>query len=141
MHASRRCFSSVIRMTIAILALASLAATEGQRPSLPSTPSAKFSADNAKAMDRMMAAMTVRSSGNVDRDFVSTMVPHHRGAIEMALAELRFGTDETLRRMAQEIIVEQQQEIAAMQLVAEKLPGALPVGPDPSDICTSSSAL
>jgi hypothetical protein len=33
------------------------------------------------------------------------MVPHHQGAIEMALAELRYGRNEPLRRMAQEIIV------------------------------------
>ncbi len=34
----------------------------------------------------------------------------------MALAELRHGSNEQLRRIAQEIIVEQQQEIAAMRL-------------------------
>jgi uncharacterized protein (DUF305 family) len=31
---------------------------------------------------------------------------HHQGAIEMTLAELRYGTNEQLRRIAQEIIVE-----------------------------------
>ncbi len=44
------------------------------------------------------------------------MIPHHQGAIDMALAELRYGKNEQLRRLAQEIIVEQQQEIAAMRL-------------------------
>jgi hypothetical protein len=44
------------------------------------------------------------------------MVPHHQGAIEMAQAELRYGRNEPLRRMAQEIIVTQLQEIAAMRL-------------------------
>jgi hypothetical protein len=43
------------------------------------------------------------------------MVPHHRGAIEMAQAELRYGRNEPLRRMAQEIIVTQLQEITAMR--------------------------
>jgi Domain of unknown function (DUF305) len=37
----------------------------------------------------------------------------------MAQAFLRYGRNEQLRRIAQEIIVEQQQEIAAMQLVLE----------------------
>jgi len=51
------------------------------------------------------------------------MVPHHRGAIEMAQAELRYGRNEPLRRMAQEIIVTQLQEITAMQLaVGQALP-------------------
>jgi uncharacterized protein (DUF305 family) len=44
------------------------------------------------------------------------MVPHHQGAIEMAQAELRYGHNEQLRRMAQEIIVTQRQEINAMRL-------------------------
>ena len=44
------------------------------------------------------------------------MIPHHQGAIDMARAELRYGHNEQLRRIAQEIIVDQQQEIAAMRL-------------------------
>ena len=80
---------------------------------------APFLQDNAAAMARMMAAMAVRPSGDVDRDFVATMVPHHQGAIEMAQAELRYGHNEQLRRMAQEIIVDQTQEIAVMRLAIE----------------------
>jgi uncharacterized protein (DUF305 family) len=75
-----------------------------------------FLTENAAAMSKMMAAMAVKPSGDVDKDFVATMVPHHQGAIEMARAELRHGRNEQLRRIAQEIIVEQTQEIAAMQL-------------------------
>jgi len=67
----------------------------------------------------MMAAMAVKPTGDVDRDFVATMVPHHQGAIEMAQAQLRYGKNEQLRRIAQEIIVEQTQEIAAMRLAIE----------------------
>jgi len=44
------------------------------------------------------------------------MVPHHQGAIEMAQAELRYGHNDPLRRMAQEIIITQLQEITAMRL-------------------------
>ena len=80
---------------------------------------APFLRDNAAAMARMMAAMAVRPSGDVDRDFVATMVPHHQGAIEMAQAELRYGHNEQLRRIAQEIIVDQTQEIAVMRLAIE----------------------
>jgi uncharacterized protein (DUF305 family) len=50
------------------------------------------------------------------------MVPHHQGAIDMAVAELRYGTDPRLKRIAQGIIVEQQQEIAAMRLALSGLP-------------------
>ena len=55
------------------------------------------------------------------------MVPHHRGAIDMAMAVLRYGRNEQLKRLAQEIIVTQQQEIAAMELaIGNPLPPSTP---------------
>lgn len=81
-----------------------------------------YHATVSAAMERMMAGMAGPSSGNVDRDFATMMIPHHQGAIDMAVAELRFGRDDRLRRMAQEIIVEQQDEIMAMRLAAAALP-------------------
>ena len=77
---------------------------------------APYLAENVSAMTKMMIDMGIRPSGDVDTDFVAMMVPHHHGAIEMAQAELRYGHDEPLRRMAQEIIVTQLQEITAMRL-------------------------
>jgi hypothetical protein len=78
--------------------------------------SGPFLVESRAAMDEMMAGMERKSSGDVDRDFAALMIPHHQGAIDMARAELRYGHDEQLRRIAQEIVVEQQQEIAAMRL-------------------------
>jgi Uncharacterized protein conserved in bacteria len=66
-------------------------------------------------MTRMMTAMHIKPSHNVDKDFVALMVPHHQGAIDMAKAELCYGHNEPLRGLAQGIIVSQQQEIVAMQ--------------------------
>jgi uncharacterized protein (DUF305 family) len=86
-----------------------------------------FLADNVTAMSKMMVDMGIRPSGDVDSDFVSMMTPHHQGAIEMAQAELRYGHNEQLKRMAQEIIVTQQQEIAAMRLaLGQPLPPSAP---------------
>ena len=88
---------------------------------------APFLAENEAAMTRMMDGMAVKPTGDVDRDFVAMMVPHHQGAIDMAVAVLRHGHNEQLRRLAQEIIVTQQQEIAAMRLaVGEPLPPSTP---------------
>ena len=84
--------------------------------SLAGSDEALFLAENDAAMARMMAAMHVEPSGDVDADFVAAMVPHHQGAIDMAQALLRYGKNERLRRIAQEIIVTQQDEIAAMRL-------------------------
>jgi hypothetical protein len=81
-----------------------------------SAAEAPYLAENVAAMTKMMIDMGIRPSGDVDTDFVAMMVPHHQGAIEMAQAELRHGHNEPLRRMAQEIIVTQLQEITAMRL-------------------------
>jgi DUF305 family protein family protein len=102
-------------------------ATIGIAVSLAEAPSeGAFLSENEAAMKKMMAAMNVRASGDVDRDFVAMMTPHHQGAIDMAQTFLRYGRNEQLRRIAQEIIVEQQQEIAAMRLALEEsiLPSA-----------------
>jgi uncharacterized protein (DUF305 family) len=91
-----------------------------------------YLAENAQAMDRMMAGMAVEPTGDVDRDFVDMMVPHHQGAIDMAVAVLRYGRNPQVRRLAQEIIVDQQQEIAAMRLaVGEPLPPSAPAPTTP----------
>jgi Domain of unknown function (DUF305) len=81
-----------------------------------SAEEAPFLAENVSAMTKMMIDMGIQPSGDVDTDFAAIMTPHHQGAIAMAQAELRHGHNEQLRRMAQEIIVTQQQEIVAMRL-------------------------
>ncbi|HWX48504.1 MAG TPA: DUF305 domain-containing protein [Roseomonas sp.] len=86
-----------------------------------------FVAENDAAMAKMMEAMAIKPSGDINRDFVAMMAAHHQGAIDMAIALLRHGGNEQLRRLAQEIIVTQQQEIAAMQLaIGAPLPSSLP---------------
>jgi len=97
--------------------------------SFGSAPAAEapYLAENVSAMTKMMIDMGIRPSGDVDADFVAMMVPHHQGAIEMAQAELRYGHNEPLRRMAQEIIVTQLQEITAMRLsLGQALPPSIP---------------
>lgn len=97
--------------------------------SFGSAPAAEppYIAENVITMTKMMIDMGIRPSGDVDTDFVAMMVPHHQGAIEMAQAELRYGRNEALRRMAQEIIVTQLQEITAMRLsLGQPLPPSVP---------------
>jgi uncharacterized protein (DUF305 family) len=48
------------------------------------------------------------------------MIPHHQGAIDMAKAELIYGKAPVMRRLAQEILVDQQSEIDVMQLWLRK---------------------
>jgi len=82
---------------------------------------APASADNSvaaqmnDAMARMHRDMAMPSTGDPDLDFAAMMIPHHRGAVDMARIELQSGKDPVLRRLAQGIIVEQLQEIDVMR--------------------------
>src|SRR5438874_412401 len=90
------------------------------------------------ATAQMHGAMQVPFTGDADRDFARMMIPHHQGAIDMALVELRYGKDERLKRLAQEIIVTQQQEIDVMHLA---LGDALsPGSPAPTQISPNPHA-
>jgi len=113
-----------------LLALALAAGTASLAQTIDEGP---FLAENDAAMAKMMAAMDIKPSGDVDADFVAMMVPHHQGAIDMAQAQLRYGRNEQLRRLAQEIIVTQQQEIVAMRLaLGQALPPSVPSPVQPS---------
>jgi uncharacterized protein (DUF305 family) len=74
-------------------------------------------AELGSSMEKMHQAMaSVESSGDGDVDFVRLMLPHHQAAIDMAKTQLIYGKDPQMRRLAQEIITDQQSEIALMQL-------------------------
>jgi len=87
----------------------------------PTAPESKFARDmdvSMKIMDHGMAAAPM--TGDADHDFASMMVPHHQGAIDMAKAELLYGKDPVMRRLAQEIIADQKSEIDLMNLWLKK---------------------
>ena len=68
------------------------------------------------SMGKMHMAMeTVKPSGDTDIDFVRLMLPHHQAAIDMAKTQLQYGKDPQVRRLAQEIITDQQSEIELMK--------------------------
>jgi uncharacterized protein (DUF305 family) len=72
-------------------------------------------ADFKAAMDRMHTSMMIDYTGNPDVDFAHAMMPHHKGAIDMAKVELQYGKDPELRKMAEEIVSAQKKEIAEMK--------------------------
>ena len=117
---------------IAVAGTAALAADSGEQNKTHKVVAgpiveAPFLSENAAAMNKMMSDMNVKPTGDVDADFVAVMIPHHQGAIDMAQAVLRFGKNEQIRRIAQEIVVEQQQEITAMRLaLGQPLPASVP---------------
>ena len=108
-------------MLALISTLVAVVATQNSRPH-SARDSAVWS-DLTASMEKMHVAMTsAKSSGNSDADFVALMVPHHQAAIEMAKSELLNGKDPQMRRVAQEIIIDQQSEIELMQLWLKQHP-------------------
>lgn len=70
----------------------------------------------AAGMDAMHGEMmTGIADPNPDKAFVRGMLPHHAGAIDMATVQLKYGKNEEMRKLAQEIIDAQQPEIEQMQ--------------------------
>jgi uncharacterized protein (DUF305 family) len=81
-----------------------------------------FYSEMAKVNARMHQGMEIAASDDIDRDFMRMMIPHHQGAIDMALLQLKYGHDEKLKRLAQSIIVEQGQEITYMRTLLDAPP-------------------
>ena len=87
-------------------------------------PAPVFVASTAKPfsalMDDAMAVMDAGMrqapmNGNPDHDFITMMMPHHQGAVDMAKAVLLSTQDPEIRNLALGIIAEQQNEINVMQ--------------------------
>ena len=110
------------RWAIAFTLLFALALQGAQEPGHPKHAGSISTADPAWAgltssMETMHQAMgSVAPSGDSDVDFVRLMLPHHQAAIDMAKSQLLFGKSSEMRRLAQEIITDQQSEIDLMRL-------------------------
>jgi uncharacterized protein (DUF305 family) len=74
-----------------------------------------FIIEHDLAISKMSLSMLVGPTGDVDRDFVAAMMPHHQGAIDMARAEIKYGRNDELRRLAQNIIAQREREISEMR--------------------------
>jgi uncharacterized protein (DUF305 family) len=78
---------------------------------------AGFEASNRK----MMAGMSRDHDhqGNADLMFLTMMIPHHQGAIDMASVQLQYGKDPAMRALAQSIMSDQVAEILEMMEMIE----------------------
>src|ERR1700752_5153187 len=106
------------RSFVLIATLLVLAAAQVQKPAAQSAmfterritaPTAEFTASTDRTFDQLIGdAMSVMHkdmhsaeyTGEPDHDFVTMMIPHHQGAIDMAKALLLYGKDEQLKRLA-----------------------------------------
>jgi uncharacterized protein (DUF305 family) len=98
---------------VAICVIAGSAAVSAQ--------SASYMTEAMDMQKQMMTNMTMKPSGNPDKDFVMMMIPHHQGAINMAQLELKYGKDPELKALAESIIRAQDKEISQMKTWQKKM--------------------
>jgi uncharacterized protein (DUF305 family) len=66
-------------------------------------------------MEKMhKSIMETKQTGDADVDFVTGMIPHHQGAIDMAKIVLEKGRSPEIKKLAQGIIITQEAEIKVM---------------------------
>jgi len=70
-----------------------------------------------KLMESMdvMTKHGMKMTGDADKDFVSMMILHHKGAIDMSKVEINGGADPEIKKMAQDIIKKQEAEIKQIE--------------------------
>lgn len=134
-HRAGACVGGIPALAV-VLAIGCAASAAAQEPdhdhadhhhhpaATPPAGKVQFIASTNKPFDALMAdAMAVMQEGmdkapmnhDPNHDFVTMMIPHHQGAVDMAKALLLYSNDQELRTMAQEIIAEQQVEIQFMR--------------------------
>lgn len=102
-----------------VLAAPNAGRAAGQAAGMPMAAPVKADSPADREMMAGMAHMSqsmkqTPMTGDPDHDFVAMMIPHHKGAIDMAEIELRYGKDPEMRRLAREIVAAQKREITQM---------------------------
>lgn len=87
---------------------------------MPAPGDAPSTVEFKKADMAMMHGMHVAYTGDPDVDLRTHMIPHHQGAIAMAKVALKYAKDPASKAMAQQIIDDQEKEIADMQAWLKK---------------------
>jgi uncharacterized protein (DUF305 family) len=122
----RKAFYYVVLTVLSgvLVNVAALAQNMHHGHDMEARPAEEFRASTEKPFPALMdEAMTVMhkgmdqapKTGDPDHDFVTMMIPHHQGAVDMAKVLLLYGNDPELRTLAQQIITDQQYEIQLMQ--------------------------
>jgi len=69
--------------------------------------------------DEDLAALGAATGAEFERMWLSMMIEHHAGAVDMAEVQLADGSDPEARELADEIVDAQQDEIAQMERMLE----------------------
>ena len=116
MLAGRRLSRDVPQVAMKRFAVLPLLLAAASCRNLKATPESPWLALQQSAESMHVAMASTAPSGDADVDFVRLMLLHHQAAVEMARIHLARGGDRQIRRLAQEIVTDQQSEIELMRL-------------------------
>ncbi|CAK6501334.1 MAG: DUF305 domain-containing protein [Pantoea sp.] len=106
-------------LTLAALMLALPAAVMAQKPDMKMSHDMNMSPASKDYMSGMQqmhdGMMNAVKDKDADRAFAKGMIEHHKGAIAMAETELKYGKDPEMKKMAENIISAQKEEIKQME--------------------------
>ncbi|CEQ21438.1 DUF305 domain-containing protein [Paraclostridium sordellii] len=92
-----------------------------QEPSSKSEQSKDYQSTYIDIFNKMKEGMNAaQNTGNVNLDFVLEMIPHHEGGIDMAKAIIKYGNNEDVKKIAQNIVTSQEAQIPLMQQLKAK---------------------
>ena len=75
-----------------------------------------------ETMEKMETKMKgMAKTGNVDKDFLMMMIPHHESAVTMGEDQLSHGKNLELKKMAQKIMEDQNKEIKQFEAMLAKM--------------------
>ncbi|WP_230203716.1 DUF305 domain-containing protein [Bacillus massiliigorillae] len=93
-----------------------------QNPQVDKAKEAAYLKVYNKAHNEMMKAMEeAKPTGNIDRDFLEEMIPHHEGAVKMASNILNYTNNEELKAIAQNIVTSQQKQLEEMKQLLQTI--------------------
>ncbi len=71
---------------------------------------------------KMITAMEdAKPTGNIDKDFLEEMIPHHEGAIKMGANILKYTQNKELKSIVQHIIVTQKKQAREMKALLKSI--------------------
>ena len=63
----------------------------------------------------------LKPTGNVDQDFLQSMIVHHQGAIDIVNSIIKYTENDEIKKIAQEELKNQQLEIDNMKKIFDSI--------------------
>lgn len=108
--------------TISIASMESLMKTLIENLTQDKVREEKYLKDYEKIVKEMMCGLeNLKPTGNVDKDFLQSMIVHHQGAIDMVNSIIKYTDNAEIKKMAEGELQNQQPEIDNMKKLFDSI--------------------